>query len=485
VGSHSAKLSRYGNILWCHDDGKLEMSETGIPKENIQTFIIGLSNSLIGAVLERFIQYNALTLPCIYVHEDVLVCPSEDYLMLLTDIQSIFESNHRARITRQKDGFIWQNHVLKNLSNYVARRVSFEWHNALAGLPAFVCGAGPSLDVTAPIIAHHQSNAVILAADSSMRTLYKHGVCTDFVVSIDSAKRPDKCLPPVRYPFKAILAPTSPPEWFGAVNANDCYFLTSGQITIDWLSENGIVPTALMARESCGNTALELARYLGCYPIYLFGMDLALSDTNMDQRHATAVDPTIYSQSGFKSDQVHPRVSGNYTETVPTFAAADWRSLDQRLATWSKGLVFNVNDRGACLGNTTLIHPDNFVFNSAGFDKIKKLQKLSPPLSTENGADLLIKSIFDSIRFAAQHKTLLRHAFEQNGSTGAQNILRQLMVRDDVQVAFGAFAFKILPHLVEGDNIENTDWAEIIMEFEALICNEDDRFSNRDYKALF
>lgn len=464
----AGELSRYSHILWCIDAKDFVQRGNQPSSAKISTLIIGNNNLDFIPIVEEFIQKNGRSLPCIFVHEQVLEHASESYLSALTDIQSVFGENHRARNTRQKDGFPWQSHVLQNLSHYVARRLSGLWHNALAGLPAFVCGAGPSLDVTAPLIAKHQKGAVIFAADSSLRTLHRNGVCADFAVSIDVAKQPEKCLPPDGQVHRVILAPTSHPTWVGAINLDDCYFLTSGQVTIDWLSVNGVAPTELRARENCGNTALELAHYMGCSPIYLFGLDLALDSTNRMQRHATAVDSSIYSESGFKAEQTQPNVPGNYAETVPTFAEADWRSLDQRLSSWPVGLVTNVNDRGARFRNTTIVHPNHFTFDNTLNHKKDRLTQLSSPSISDSSAFIAMNRIGDSLSFAFQQIQTLRSAFDQHGSVGALNFFRQLMVREDIQIAFGAFTFKILPHLIDPVGENSTDWPELIREFEAL-----------------
>ncbi|MEI8088488.1 MAG: 6-hydroxymethylpterin diphosphokinase MptE-like protein [Opitutaceae bacterium] len=463
-----SELNSYSRILWCIDAQDFDRSSSQFTSAKIRVLIIGNNNSNFVQVIEEFIQHNGRSLPCIFVHEQVLAHSNESYLSALTDIQSVFGENHRARITRQKDGFLWQSHVLQNLSHYVSRRVPGNWHNALAGLPAFVCGAGPSLDVTAPLISKHQKGAVIFAADSSLRTLHRHGVCADFAVSIDVAKRPEKCLPADGRVQRVILAPTSFPTWVGAVNLDDCYFLTSGQVTTDWLSANGVAPTELLARENCGNTALELAHYLGCAPIYLFGLDLALDNSNSMQRHTAAVDATLYSKSGFEAEQNHPTVPGNYAETVPTFAEADWRSLDQRLSSWPASLVTNVNDRGARFSNTTLVHPDRFIFSNTTGEKNERLAQLSLPAPSEIAASTAVNRIGDSLSVASKQIQALHSSFNQRGSLGALDFFRQLMIKEDMQIAFGAFTFKILPHLIDPIDDNSTNWAELIREFEAL-----------------
>ena len=126
--------------------------------------------------LEKLVQRDASHLPSVFVTEQIVGPHTDHYLALLADLQVTLDRHHRARETRQKDGFTWQRHLFANLPAYVSRRVPASWAGALRGVPAFICGAGPSLDVTAPLLAAHRSRGLVFAADSALRGLARHGV---------------------------------------------------------------------------------------------------------------------------------------------------------------------------------------------------------------------------------------------------------------------------------------------------------------------
>jgi hypothetical protein len=344
------------------------------------------------------------------------------------------------------------------------------WRNALEGQPAFICGAGPSLNVSIDCVAAHHGNAIVLAADSALRALAQRGVRADFAVSIDAAKIPEKCLPPDsdHLPLCVMLSAVSPPAWLAHAAATKTFFLSSNQLTLDWLATQGVARTALAASENCGSTALDLARFLGCAPIYLFGLDLALDAANPAVRHHAGVDASIYTESGFDAAQQHPTVPGNYAERVPTFAPTDWRALDQRLAGWPAGLVFNVNDRGARFRNTTLVHPRHFSFAGATHPaKVVPLARLaaSEASSAPTQACERIRAIGER---ALREVAPLRSALAAQGPSGAVMQFRRWIADKDSAQAFGAFSLKLMPHLLPPTEGNAAFWSALIDEFSAL-----------------
>lgn len=455
-------------MLWCVDPDSVAPSTPRLAAPRVHTLPLDRAAHELTPILERFICRDSRHLPSVFVSADVLSRNAEAYLQVVSHVHGLLATHHGARITRQRDGYDWQRHLLQNLPGYTERRVPASWKDALRGLPAFVCGAGPSLDVSAPILAAHAGQAVVFSADSALRALHRHGVQADFAVSIDVAKRPEKCLPPSHPPHRVVLSAVSPPTWLSAADRESCYFLSSGQVTLDWLATQGVPKTELIARENCGNTALELARHLGCAPIYLFGLDLALDAGNPAQRHNSAVDATVYAASGFDAEQQHPQVPGNYAESVPTFALSDWRSLDERLAAWPGDLVINVNDRGARFRNTRLVHPADYSFAHTGADKLAALAALAASPRSEPAAAPALKHLRAIARRAALRAEMLRTEFRAHGPAGAVQVFREVLVDPEARAVFGAFSLKLMPHLLPPTEGDAAFWSALIDEFTAL-----------------
>lgn len=414
--------------------------------------------------LDDFLHRTPKALPSLYVTRFIPDERAAHYVAAIDAVAAALESHRRARATRQQDAFAWQSHLFENLADYAARRLPDAWEGALTGIPALICGAGPSLDVSISALARGAGDAVVFAADSSVRALAGHGVRADFIVSVDVTKTPAKCLPEGGAPGRVVLAATSPPDWAQAVPADRRFYVSSNQLTLDWLDSRGMGRTKTAVHENCGATALELARFLGCSPIYLFGMDLALDDTGRGRRHHGAVESSAYVESGFHAAQEFPRVPGNFSPTVPTHVVGDWRSLDRRLAQWPAGLVHVVTDRGARLRNTTLVRPEEFSLPpGARPSKETALAALPAGISPSAAVRTAVADALAGFGASLVGRTpSLRAALDVRGASAVVDSLRALFTVPEHDSMLGAYALKLLPHLLPPLEEEAIHWKTII-----------------------
>lgn len=461
-------LLRYRAVLWWSDNPATTALPASFPRERTQ--IARLKTDDFAPTLDRFIRINPRSLPSLIVTAGIAGQLAADYERLISETHRLLENTHRIRFTRQQDGFTWQKHVLQNSLAYARQRVPRDWAGVLHGQPAFVCGAGPSLDVSITKLAAAASEAVIFSADSALRALARCGVRADFTVSIDLAKIPEKCLPtdPAFAPARAILASVSPPSWQQWLDATPSFFLSGNQVTDDWFAAQGVARTPLGIAESCGSTAIDLARYLGCNPIYLFGLDLAVDPANQARRHQQDADPALYKNSRYDPTARLPRVPGNYTETVPCFALGDWHDLDVRLAAQTDVTVFNVNDRGARLRGTTLVHPERFSCGPSAAPKAGALAALSPAAPTDKAALAALARLGAIGVRCEQALPGLRQALARGGPTGLAEAFRPLLLDPDIGRALGGFALKLMPHLIPPLEGAPEFWQSLLGEFEEL-----------------
>jgi hypothetical protein len=419
--------------------------------------------------IDAFLVSSPKYLPSLYVTRQLPPEHASRFGTAIDTVVACVESHHRTRVTRQQDGYAWQSYLFENLHAYATRRLPGLWQGALAGVPALVCGAGPSLDVSAPALARVASQGVVLAADSSLKMLSKLGVRADFAVSVDVAKVPAKCLPETLAPGRVVLCITSPPQWSNAVPAAQRYYLSGNQLTLDWLAAQGISRTRIAVCENCGATAIELARFLGCSPICLFGMDLALDSEGAVRRHHESVATAIYADSGFNAQQRFPRVPGNFAPEVFTHVIGDWRALDGRIAGWPAGLVSVVTDRGARLRNTTVLRPDQFVLPAAALKKEPLLAALAEPAAPAAESVRVVSAKLK--RFGShlvQWAPSLRRALETGGPGAVAGQLCTLFASPENGQMLGAYSLKLMPHLlppIEGDAVL---WRTTIEELENL-----------------
>jgi hypothetical protein len=467
-------LDRYHSIFWWTHRTRAQATITGCDLERMRLGNVeGTTPSVIRQTLEQFIRLNPRQLPSLCVTESINGPHHEIYRTIITETHAVLEDTRRSRFTRQQDGFTWQKHILKNATSYARHRVPASWANALRNRPAFIVGAGPSLDVSIPQLTAHAGRAVIFSADSALRALARHGITADFAVSIDIAKIPAKCLAPDGAPpARVILASVSPPAWQTATPSAPL-FLSGHQLTDDWFGTHGIARTMPTVVESCGSTALELACHLGCDPIHLLGLDLAVDPANQARRHQKDADATLYVRSNFDPTVRLPRVPGNYAETVPCFALGDWRELDARLAARTFPRIINVTDRGARLRGTALVHPDNFRLDSPLLDRNALAIALKTDASSEpvDGALTALRMVGERCTQALPE---LRHALARRGPAGLAAAFTPLVLDPEIGRAFGAYALRLMPHLVPPIEGDQAHWQTLLDEFAelaALACN--------------
>ncbi|SVE24215.1 uncharacterized protein METZ01_LOCUS477069, partial [marine metagenome] len=221
------------------------------------------------------------------------------------------------------------------------------------GSLAVVVGAGPSLDLALPLLSEGFGEPLIIAADSALGALARHGISPDFVVNIDPEKSVTACGSPKHFPGIAVLSTQSHPSWRAAWGEKALY-LSGRVLTEDWLASRGVPKTSLEATNNAGLTALLLANFLGASAVMLVGMDLAGSGTE-NQRYAHS---TGRSHLEVLATNYH-KVPGNHEEFVTTPFLSDWSETSGNCEAISKQrTVINFNDRGARLEGTTVIHPD-------------------------------------------------------------------------------------------------------------------------------
>ncbi len=461
-------LSRYSAVLWWADRDPGQALPAGIKRDRVQIGHIGTTAPAeIAPALERFIRLNPRQLPSFFITETIGGPHAHVYREVIAAAHTQLESTRRTRLTRQHDGFTWQKHILQNAAAYIRNRLPAGWAGALRGLPAFVCGAGPSLDVSIAGVAAHADRAVIFSADSALRALARQGIAADFAVSTDAAKIPGNCLPVDHSPARAVLASVSPPGWQSALATDRQFFLSGNQLTDDWLAAQGVARTGVAVAESCGSTALELAHHLGCDPIYLFGLDLAVDPSDQARRHHRDADSALYTKSNYDPTARLPLVPGNYAGTVPCFALGDWRELDARLAARTGVRIFNVNDRGARLRGTTLVHPDRFTLTAPADLKQPRLAALPAAEAEPASAGVLARIRAVGARGAAAVPAL-RQVFENGGPAALAAAFPPIMLDAETGRALGAFALKLMPHLVPPIEGEPAFWQSLLAEFEEI-----------------
>jgi hypothetical protein len=432
-------------------------------------------------LLEGFIEGSFKQLPSLLVSRGVEA--HAEYESPLADVFELLESAFRNRTTRRKDAFRWQLNCVRNILDYPGSRLPREAQNVLSGAPAWIVGAAPSLDHSMGALRQVRECGVLFAADSAWRVLRSHGIEPDFVVSMDASKTAERCLPQDGLRGERIvLSLTSPADWRQRIPAENRFYLAGNQLTHLWLEKKGVPPAPLSALVNCGVTAASLARFLGCAPLYLFGMDFALDPTRPSPRHHEAWkngwNPLPMQADTGGRAAVFPKVPGNHSDEVPTHAYGDWKEFNALLSSWPEGLVHVVTDRGARLSNTRVLTPASFLEGQGA--SIRRIAPWSFPKTSAVSASQ-IESLRESLlRFSEQLEHFLpslKSLLALRGGGDAAQALCQLMKDREKGLMLGAFTLKWLPDLLPPAMTEPERWSELLAELELLAAQMKDPLS--------
>lgn len=169
-----------------------------------------------------------------------------------------------------------------------------EWKDRFKNIPAVICGAGPSLKSSIPILKQMQQRALILAGGSTITALSAQGISPHLGLALDPNEEEYLRLKPSSsFATPLLYANRLLPDIFNTCNGPYGYMRSeTGGASEAWLEDKlDITGDALgpdLGREAFSVTtlAIALACHLGCNPIILTGVDLAF--TGM-QRYAGGV----------------------------------------------------------------------------------------------------------------------------------------------------------------------------------------------------
>lgn len=423
--------------------------------ENIKLIKRDKSLSEIKQALSDFILLDYDSPPTVKVSNKISDNSLASYTKILDFVIAEIDTTMRARRTRTETGFIRQRQVFVNLAGYLQKRIPNEWSKLGQGSLGVVVGAGPSLDVTLPLIKNDIPRPLIVAADSSLRALMKFGLEPDFVVSIDPEKTFQSCSELGYTPGIAVLSSQSHKSW-ASQWGDQCCFLSGRVLTEDWLAEKGISKTNLLAVNNAGLTALAFADFLNTSALLTVGLDLA-SGGKGEQRYAVI---TGRSQIEVHASHYH-EIPGNFSNTVLTPFLSDWQETsDYTKEITKRKTLINLNDRGAKLEGASLVHPDQInelreVLNESFLpftDKANPLLDKRKALSGHGMNQLLCQLV------AQCDQTWSAMPNEDNTDYNLTlNFFRKLMTDRDIASLLGDFAFSIMPKLSPGKVPANHD----------------------------
>lgn len=169
--------------------------------------------------------------------------------------------------------------VLQNLHSLQKLNLLGDLKGAFQGVPAFIVGAGPSLDEDAHLI--DREKAIVFAGGSAVAALSKKGIKPHFVSTVDK-DAPKSIFAQADFSSTAFLFQlrTNPENVQLAHEPKILAPSNGGYPLEDWITEKlGIYEQPLDFGWNVSTFLAQVAHYLGCGPIILIGQDLAHSSS--------------------------------------------------------------------------------------------------------------------------------------------------------------------------------------------------------------
>ena len=168
--------------------------------------------------------------------------------------------------------------LARNIPWYVAASGIERLKNAMAGRPAIIVSAGPSLRKNKHLLKQAAGHAVIICVQTAFQQMIDLGVEPHFVTSLDYH---DICTQffqkiPSTVRTELVAEPKATPKIF-ELNPGPLSLLGNDFVE-RLLREMQINRTRLTAGATVAHLAFYLAEYLGCDPVIFVGQDLGFSD---------------------------------------------------------------------------------------------------------------------------------------------------------------------------------------------------------------
>jgi len=188
--------------------------------------------------------------------------------------------------TLRRFGRLWVRNLVRNMDRMSAPGVR-ELVGIFSGLPALVLGSGPSLDGILLRLGELRRKLLIISVDTSLRACLERSVEPDFVIVVDPQYWNTRHLDGVAVQSSVLLSESAThPRVFRVLNLPVFFgssFFPLGRFFETVFGEKG----KLGAGGSVATSAWDLARQLGCRPIYMAGLDLGFPGRSTHFRGAT------------------------------------------------------------------------------------------------------------------------------------------------------------------------------------------------------
>ncbi|MBI5346759.1 MAG: motility associated factor glycosyltransferase family protein [Chlamydiae bacterium] len=333
-------------------------------------------------------------------------------------------------------------------------------------IPAIICGAGPSLDLSIKLLSKLKSQALIIAGGSAIAALTKQGISPHFGVVIDPNEEEYLRMKKNMDPSIPMLYSTRVhPDVFKTFKGSFGYFKAEiGGKSETWLDKALNLQEELLDKElldrslSVTSTCIAIAAYLGCSHIILNGVDLAFSNQKL---YADGViDP--------KDNKLNLAnlISIQDKNKKPSFTSITWMMEGDNISQWaqkSKHKLIDATPFGYELKGVKKMSLEDFFKKSLPnkLDLNNHLQSSIQKASFDNlpSVDLLIEKLKGSF---LRSQELILQIIEENSSCGedsAKTIVLKLELEEEEAYQYFLYDYLyIADNKIQREKLPTTKW---------------------------
>jgi hypothetical protein len=206
---------------------------------------------------------------------------SEWYAAVDEKIAAWMTRTNVNQATKKRFGKRWVKNLSKNLPAVVNIPGISHLRDILseANIPVFLAAAGPSLDDVSPVLSEVYKRCLVIAVDTSLRFLLRHGINPDFMLSVDPQFWNSRHLdwasaPKTRLVAESAVYPSLLRHSFeGAFLCGS--FFPLGRFVEDRVDPKGDLGTG----GSVATSAWDFVRTLGAKTVWISGLDLSFPES--------------------------------------------------------------------------------------------------------------------------------------------------------------------------------------------------------------
>ena len=286
-------------------------------------------------------------------NSEVLFCGHRASYMisdLYSDFQRTVENflNRKSvnALTLARFDRLWMRNILANfdiLLQAMPVKQLFEQNNSQNnshGKMALVCGAGPSLLYDMDRIQALRKKLILIAVDTALKPLVKHGIDPDIVLCVDPQALSRHYLRGYEGRAVFVVDPATSYLSLRQLKPENVFYFWSPFALAELLFEFlDLDPGKLAFGGSVSTNAYDLAFCMGCNPILLTGHDLAFTEGLAHVRGAALEELILHKQDRLFSNELH---NHRQLKALPLrYLEADSAEKLRQLATNDKLIIFH------------------------------------------------------------------------------------------------------------------------------------------------